>query len=363
MIDNLRIQRGQQSTQGLDPAKQKAMTGSLNGSQFRLRTEEDVDSKILAQRFRQSSGIDSPQGHKQLAERTLSLSQQNVAVDSESVSRFINSFRNNKKTSSLAQQYLQSFLNKTNRPSQEGNRSEMLSHVVALQKLVVALRGNEDNFIEQLTPLKSGSEKLSQLAGRLKEAGDDAKAIQDLLEDVDGMPQDQEQLASLMKTLRFQPDQLKKKLRDAQKLPELDQRTKAEVLEAVEDQLHELQRKHGSHLRAIDHALKNAGEHANAAIAESYSDLVHESQQKFVSTLELLLQKHSPDELSKQVIPLMKATLSHELGLADDQRSIDKVKLEFLLTELSHIHISNTLLEKLHSFVQSMQRMYGVAIA
>lgn len=361
MVQTTRIQQGPGGLQTAGPVAEAATSGRMNGIAVQvLSSQADVDDQILADRFKRDTGIDGSLDRKQLADRKLGLGTNVTGMDAGATSRFARAYGNNKASARLAQSYLQAFLGKETRPKREANASELVNHFVALQKLADALRGSDDDFVAHLTPLKEGTGKLSELASRLREAGDDAKAMQDLLSDVDGMPEEQEQLGSLMKTLRFRPDQLKRKLRDAQHLPDPDARTREELLESVEDELQELQRQHGSHFRAIDHALRNAGEQATADLAESYAELVHDERASFARTLEKLVSRHPPGELRKQIIPLMEKTLANELGLGADQRSIDKVKLEALLTELAHIHISATLLERMSNLVTSMKRLYGV---
>ena len=361
MVQTTRIQHGPGAPQTTGPTAEAGPAGRLNGIAVQvLSAEVDVDDQILAERFKRDTGIDGSQDHKQIAERKLGLGGRVAGMDANASSRFARAFGNNKASARLAQSYLQAFLGKEARPRKEANATELVNHFVALQKLSDALRGSDEDFVARMSPLKEGAGTLSELADRLKEAGDDAKAMQELLSDVEGLPEEQEQLGSMMKTLRFQPDQLKRKLRDAQKLPDPDARTREELLEAVDDELQELQRQHGSHFRAIDHALRNAGEQATAELAESYTELVHDERSSFARTLEKLVTRHPPGELRRQIIPLMEKTLANELGLGADQRSIDKVKLEALLTELAHIHISATLLEKMGNLVTSMKRLYGV---
>ncbi len=338
-----------------------AISGRINGIAVQvLDTAVDVDDQLLVERFKRDTGIDGSLDRKQLDDRKLGLGTRSTGFDAGATSRFARAFGNNKESARLAQSYLQAFLGKEAKPKHEANSTELVNHFVALQRLADALRGNDDEFVARLTPMKEGTGGLSELASQLREAGEDTKAMQELLSDVDGMPEEQEQLGTLMKTLRFQPDQLKRKLRDAQHLPDPDARTREELLEAAEDELQELQRQHGSHFRAIDHALRNAGEQATADLAESYAELVHDERASFARTLEKLVSRHTPFELRQQIIPLMEKTLANELGLGADQRSIDKVKLEALLTELAHIHISATLLEKMSNLVTSMKRLYGV---
>ncbi len=361
MVQKIHSPQGSGAVHHTGPTEDAGRTGRIHGIAVQVRSAAvDVDDQILIDRFKRENGIDGSIDRKTLAERKLGLDSRSNGLDTRAASRFMQAFGSSKASTRLAQSYLQGLLGKEARPKHGANPSELANHFVALQKLADALRGNDADFVARLTPLSGDIGKLSELADRLREAGEDNKAMQALLSDVDGMPKEQEQLGGMMKTLRFQPEQLKRKLRDAQKLPDPDARTREELLEAVNDELQELLRQHGSHLRAIDHALRNAGDEATAGLAVSYAELVHDDRSSFARTLEKLVTRHPPRELSQQVIPLMKKTLTNELGLGADQRSIDKVKLEALLTELAHIHISATLLEKVGNLVTSMKRLFGV---
>ncbi len=360
MVYTNRIQQGPAVSHSSGRVADSGQTGRLQGMAVQvLSAEIDVDDQILVERFKRDTGLDGALDRKQLADRKLGTSGRSPGLDAGASARFARAFGNNKASTKLAQAYLQSFLGKEARPRRDSNPTELASHVVALQKLAEALRGSDDDFVAKLTPLPEGMGTLSELTERLREAGDDAKAMQELLSDVEGMPEEQEQLGSLMKTLRFKPDQLKRKLRDDQKLPDPDARTRQELLEAVDDELQETLRQHGSHLRALDHALRNAGDEGTAEFAETYDTLVHDDRPGFVHTLEKLVSRHSLSDLQTKILPLMKKTLANELGLDPRERSTDKVRLEALLSDLANLHISATLLEKLSQLLTSMKRLYS----
>jgi hypothetical protein len=58
----------------------------------------------------------------------------------------------------------------------------------------------------------------------------------------------------------------------------------------------------------------------------------------------------------------MKQVLADELRLDQEHRSSDKVKLESLFSELSFMHISSTLIEKINKVITGMKRIYGQPI-
>jgi hypothetical protein len=206
--------------------------------------------------------------------------------------------------------------------------------------------------------LPDGNPKLQELAERLQEAGDDTEKMQALLSQVDGLPTDPDELHGLMKTLRFNPKELKNKLRDAQKLPELDSSQTEKLLEHVEDALLQLEIDEGSRLKAARNSIEKGFESGDPEkFVESYSGALKHTG-SFLQTFTELIQRHKPSELSN-IIPLMKQALADELRLDQEERSTDKIKLESLFSELSFMHISSTLLEKINRLVSGMKRIYG----
>jgi hypothetical protein len=165
-----------------------------------------------------------------------------------------------------------------------------------------------------------------------------------------------------MQTLRFNPRELKNTLRDAQKLPELDSEQAKKLLEQVQDTLFQLELEDGTRIKAARNSIEKGFESGDPEkFIESYSGAL-EHTGSFLQTFSSLIQRHTPAELS-HIIPLMKQVLADELRLDQEERSSDKIKLESLFSELSFMHISSTLLEKIERLIAGMKRIYGQPIA
>lgn len=334
------------------------VTGRWNGIQVQIRQERDIDAEIRKTQYRQRAGLDAPSDHKTLRERTASLDVRSLALTPDSLSKLAKVFGGDAKTTRLAQSYLNYLRGQQEKPKLDGSLNNLLQHYIALHKLSDALKGSDADFVARLTPHAEGNGSLSDLAERLADAGDDQAKLEEALGEI-GLPaEESEKLATLMKTLRFQPDQLKQKLRDVQQLPELDDEEKEALKEQVEDVLLQLEIDDGNRIKAARNGIEKGFETSDAeGFVESYSSAL-ESTGSFLQTFTGLVKRHTPNEL-KHVIPLMKQTLADELQLDQHERSADKIKLESLMNELSYMHISTTLIEKITKLIEGMQRIYG----
>lgn len=332
--------------------------GSWNGISVQIRQVKDVDAEIRKAQYRQETGLDAPSDHKTLHERVASLDVRSLALTPESLSKLAKVFGGEAKATRLAQAYLNYLRGQQERPKQDGSLNNLLQHYIALHKLSEALKGSDADLVARLTPNESGNGSLSELADRLVEAGDDPEKLLEALGEVDLPEEESEKLATLMKTLRFQPDELKRKLRDVQQLPELDDEEKDALREQVEDVLLQLEIDDGSRIKAARNGIEKGFETSDPeGFVESYSSAL-ESTGSFLKTFIALVKRHTPNEL-RHVIPLMKQTLADELQLDQHERSADKIKLESLMNELSYMHISTTLIEKINKLVEGMQRIYA----
>ncbi len=358
MVDQVRIFQGQQTGhQAIDEGKQPVQA-KWNGLSVILRQERDVDSEIRRTQYRQNNGLDSPADRKTLQERAVNLDMRSLNVSADVLGKLSKVFGGDASTTKLAQKYLNYFRGEQERPKQDGSMNNMLQHYVALHKLSAALQKNDADFVARMTPQSDGNFGLDELAKKLVDAGDDPARMQQALSDVDGLPEDSDELHGLMKTLRFKPDDLKRKLRDAQNLPELSTDEKKALQELVEDVLLQLEIDEGSRIKAARNGIEKGFESGDPeSFIESYTNAL-EHTGSFLQTLTTLAKRHKPDEL-RHVIPLMKQTLADELQLGQDERTTDKIKLECLLSELSYMHISTTLIEKINRLVKGMQRIYG----
>lgn len=362
MFDQVRISRGQSPDQRNDSPKVGGARGTWNGTPVILRQERDVDEEVRKTQYRQSAGLDIPNDQKALRERSASLDVRSLSLPAESLMKLAKTFGGDAKTTRLAQSYLNFFRGQQERPKQDGSLSSLMQHYVALHKLAGSLKGSDADFVAKMTPQAEGNPSLSELAEKLINAGEDQSKLQEALSET-GIPNEEsEKLASLFKTLRFQPEQLKQKLREAQELPELSDPEKKALQEQVEDALLQLEIDDGSRIKAARNGIEKGFETSDPeSFVDSYSSAL-EHTGSFLNTLTTLAKRHKPEEL-RHVIPLMKQTLADELQLDQDERSTDKIKLECLLSELSYMHISTTLIEKINKLVTGMQRVYGNAVA
>ena len=360
MADNLRVQNS--SIQDLNSHNQGQKLGQASGTwrgeSLTVNQNDDIDDKILTENYMRSAGLKSDSvDHKPLQQRKVGVDQRATELSPRQISAYTSAVGSNKKTSKLAARYLRSFVSqgKEAKPKQEKGLNDLMQRFMALQKLASALRGNDNDFVAQLTPFEQDSGTLSEIGERLRETKEDPEQLAELMKDIEGLPNEQEDLYSMMKTLRFQRDQLKRKLRDAQKLPNPNEQERKELLEKVEDELRELERSDGSRIHASLNALGSAVQSNDAEnFIEGYNDLI-QATAGFSQTLEKLLQRYKPAELLS-VLPLLKQALADDLGA--DQRSTDPIKLQAILTELSFMHISTTLVDMVSNLVKSLKRIY-----
>lgn len=358
----VRISQGQRLDQPKGLSNTEQASGYWKGMPVRQRLERDVDDEIRKIDYRRSTGLDAPYDKKSLNERTASLDTRSQALSPEAMVKLSRVFGGDANNTRLAQKYLNYFQGQHEKPKLERSLNSLLQHYIALQKLAAALRESDDDFVARMTPQSDGKSSLPELAEKLIEAGDDPAALQEVLSEVEGLPEDSDELHALLKTLRFKPDQLKQTLRGAQKLPELNRQEKQALLEQVEDVLLQLEIDDGTRIKAARNGIEKGFESGDPeSFVESYSDVIQQTG-SFLNTLTTLARRHTPDEL-RHVIPLMKQTLADELQLDQHERSTDKIKLECVLSELSYMHISSTFLEKIRKLVDGMNRIYGNATA
>lgn len=360
MVQDVKIQNnGINGLYGGDrPQKAEKTSGSWRGESIVLAQVDDVDEKIQIETYMRSAGLKSETvDHKPLAQRKVGVDQRATELTPDKISAYTHATGSSKSTSKIALKYLQSFISngKEAKPKQEKGLNDLMQRFMGLQKLASALRGNDNDFVAQLTPFEQDSGTLGEIGERLRETKEDPEELAELMKDIEGMPSGQEELYSTMKTLRFQPDQLKRKLRDAQNIPNPSVQERKELLEKVEDELRELERTDGGRIHASLNSLGSASKSGNAEnFIEGYNDLVHEST-GFSQSLEKLLQRYKPAELVS-VLPLMKQALADDLGA--DLRSTDPIKLRALMSDLSYMHISTTLLDMVSNLTKSIQRIY-----
>lgn len=336
--------------------------GSWRGESILLAKVDDIDEKIQIETYMRSAGIKSDTvDHKALTQRKVAIDQRVTELTPQKINAYTQATGSSISTTKIALKYLSSFISngKEPKPKQEKGVNDLMQRFMGLQKLATALRGNDNDFVAQLTPFEQKSGTLGEIGERLREAKEDSEELAELMKDIEGMPSGQEELFSMMKTLRFQPDQLKSKLRDVQKIPNPSVQERKELLEKVEDDLREMERSDGGRINASLNSLGAASQSGDAqSFIEGYNDLVHEST-GFSQSLEKLLQRYKPAELVT-VLPLMKQALADDLGA--DLRSTDPIKLRAIMSDLSYMHISTTLLDMVSNLTKSLQRIYRAPV-
>jgi hypothetical protein len=358
-VVSTRSARGEQKeTAGI---RNKA-TGIWQGQTVTLQSEKDVDDEIMRQDFRQKNGLDNYTNYKTLEARTVTTDARTLRMPGEMLAKLSKVFGSEIQTTKLAQSYLKYFMGEQKKPPQQNGLNHVLQHYIALHKLSSTLAGNDSDFVARMTPLPKGNPKLEDLSKELQQAGDNPEKLQEILEHVAGFPEDPAELHRMMKTLRFNLNDLKSKLRSAQNLPKLDDNQTKQIREKVEDALLQLELDEGTRIKAARNSVEKGFDSGEPEqFIESYSSALQHTG-NFLQTFTLLVQRHKPSELS-HVIPLMKQALADELRLDQEERSTEKIKLESLMSELSFMHISSTLIEKIRKLVSGMQRIYGESVA
>lgn len=335
--------------------------GNYRGGKISIIKSQDIDDFILSQRFLAAAGLGDGIDKKALSERKVQVEQVRQLITPERIKVFDQGIAKNAASAKLATEYLRAMIAKSNLPKPENNISSLMQHYMGLQKLANALKGGDDNFIALLTPSKGNPSTLEEFAKNLQEAGDDPEKLASLLEEIDLSPEEAAELPALLKTLRFNPKELKQKLRQSQNLPspkDLEDFKKSEnksILECVENELGELERTFGGRIYASLNALESAGQSDDGlTFLESYNDVVH-GQEGFAQAFMHLLEHYHLAEL-KKVLPLMKQSIADDL--ASDQRSTDEKKLHHLLNNMSDMHISEALIQNVQDLGDALKRIF-----
>jgi hypothetical protein len=298
--------------------------------------------------------------HKPLNQFKLSTQSTLADLGLAQARKFEKAFSSSKKIAESSQELLRRMMEGHPLPKSGTSPSEVADRFAALTRLREALSGNDDAFVALMTPLPEAAPDLGAFARLLQEAGEDDQAMQELFSDIPGF-ENEDEPATLMRTVRFDQEALKKQLRHAQSLPTLDRSTRQELAEKVQDEIAELLRRDESHVRAMSAVLEKADAEATQAAVLSYYELVHSGWKSFPNMIEILASRHPPKELSQKIMPLMEQTLAHELGRGEEQRSIDKPKLEALMNWLQCFRIAKGLFPSLERLTTSMGRLYGVS--
>lgn len=332
--------------------------GRLDGSNLRISAVDDIDETIQAEQMARAAGLVNSREPKTLAQFKMSTQGSQADLGLAQARKFEKTFSSTKKIAESSQDLLRSLMEGRPLPKSGHSPSEIADRFASLARLREALASDDDAFVALMTPLPDAASNLEAFARLLREAGEDEQAMQELCSDIRGFDNEDEFAAA--KTARFDQETLKNQLRHAQSLPTLDTSTREELAEKVQDEIAELLRRHESHVRAMSAVLEKADTETTQAAVLSYDELVHSGWKSFPNMLEILASRHPPRDLSQKIMPLMEQTLAHELGRGEEQRSVDKPKLEALMNWLQCFRIAKGLFPSLERLTTSMGRLYGI---
>jgi hypothetical protein len=368
MRPDLRIQREGISTsqRGIGTPQGEHPTGIWNGQSVRLAPAKDVDDAIRIVRFKSENNLDSGIEKKSLSQRKVGLDQERRLSEME-INSYTKAVSSQKRTAEIATQYFR-YLQRSitsnsdidqphnEKPKRDAGVQSLMQHYLGLHKLALGLKGNDDKLLAMLSPLQEQADGLEDIARQMQEAGEDREKLGKLLADVEGCQIDQESLFQLLRETRYRPKELSQFLRNALRLPSLSRDQREALLEKTEDALREFERTDGSRIRASLNSHQSASESSDAEnFIEGYNELI-ENNGGFAKSLENLLSRFKPAEISK-VLPLLKQAIGEDLN--SELRSTDKVKLEFLLSELAYMQIMSTVINMIGNLASGMHRLYS----
>jgi len=325
-----------------------------------VESSQDMDDKIEVDRIRRTQGQLGIAVTKSLAEQGIKTDGKGIPLAPELLSQFAQNFGGKANALKTAAKFLEHFANGARKPPQNDTLDSVMKNFIALKLLIDAAKAGPDDFVARMTPLDEGNSSLAELADKLKETNDEPAKLQELLAEVEGLPEEAEELFSMMKTLRFNPKQLGDTLKRKQRLPDLNRDELADIADQAEDLLREMEVSHGSRIRAARNAIQNGTKTPDAgAFAETYTETLHSSS-NFMQMLQGIVNRHPPADIPATLM-LLKQTVADEIRLDQEERSVDKIKLELINNELSNMHISSTLLDKLKKLNGGLIRIYGDA--
>jgi type III secretion system TyeA family effector delivery regulator len=356
-MEKISIQRDIASSRQVTGGKASTEAGNWRGMSLTVQPGQDIDEKIAIDRIRRTQGQLGIAVAKSLSDQGVRADVKGIRVSASQLSLLAQNFGGKPAALKTAARFLEHFASGRAKTTQNESLDGVMKDYVALKLLVDAAKAGPDDFIARMTPLAEGNSNLSELADKLKEANDDPHKLQQLLAGAEGLPDDAEELFSMMKTLRFNPKELGDVLRRKQGFPDLNREQLADIADRAEDLLREMEVSHGSRIKAARNAIQNGAKAPDpGAFAETYVETLHGSP-SFMQMLQGIVNRHPPADIPSTLL-LLKQTLADEIRLDQEDRSLDKIKLEAVNTELSHVHISSTLLEKLRKLTGGFGRMF-----
>jgi type III secretion system TyeA family effector delivery regulator len=186
-----------------------------------------------------------------------------------------------------------------------------------------------------------------KLARDIVEAGDDVALIAALVDGLEGAGGNPRQLAEELQALRGDARRLAEALRRRMGGAGSINPARESLAESVHDALHELELRQGDAIRRGYRAAETAAETEEPArFLEAFHDLASE-EAGFANVLRALL-RHYPAEKLGEELSTMKKALGDELAAVNSAR--DDVRLRVILQDISHMHLSTSLLMMVEQF-------------
>lgn len=237
-------------------------------------------------------------------------------------------------------------------------RSAGASRLLSLRLAAACLEEGVDDsrLLALITPVDAQPQNSEDMARLLQEAGDDPEELKKVLRHVlpgqSVLPQNAVELFHALKNVRFEPDKLMVLLGKAQGLPPAPE-LRAQLRQKIHDEIREFESSNKDILADINAAHVAASTDDPANFLETYQKLLQRPAE-FHTVLKLLLARYPVDGIAGALADLKKA-LSEDLSSVTPSQ--DPTRLGTILSELSHMHLSTTLIEMVKGLVDSLRRI------
>lgn len=186
-----------------------------------------------------------------------------------------------------------------------------------------------------------------KLARDIIEAGDNPELIAALVGGLEGVGGNPRQLAAELSALRGDARKLSERLRHLVGGAGSVNVDRENLLETVQEGLHELELQEGDTIRRSYQAAETASEREEPPrFLEAFHDVAAE-QAGFSNVLRALLRHYPANQLGAELSSMKKA-LGDELAAANSLR--DEARLRVILQDISHMHLSTSLLMMVEQF-------------
>jgi type III secretion system TyeA family effector delivery regulator len=336
--------------------------GSHRGNAISQISNKDIDDFIRRQ-FNDSinKGLNRV-FHQPISQLAKNINLNSILLSPKDLANYSKKIKDAEGSTKDARQFLQSLKSESQFPkipNQRATRKEVMQYYLALQKLGHALQSSDEDFAAVLTDNTEHASTLNELARHLQEKGNDKEKLSDFLMRGKELADDGEKLLKLLQEARYNNNDLKNILKKEQGLPDLSSDEKREFLDKIKTQLLILEQDHSRKIYASLNSLSIAETTSDPDnFIDSYSELVH-SDESLGSQIEALCKHYDIKELIL-VIPEMKQALAEDLG--SQPRSMDKLKLQHIIANMSILNTSQTVIIKVIEFSIEMSRIFTLKI-